>query len=300
VSFNSSGDFTIDTAGTPVVPDTDIRSSVFNDVLTELEQGLSTAICRDGQSTISQNIPFNNKNITNLAPGILQADAATIQNLIQQTGIYIATVGGTNNAITLTSTSGSEIQGYVTGMLLSFIVASTNSGSVTVNVDGLGAKAITKAGTIALVGGDLVAGMIVAIRYDGTRFQLQNPFYAEGSFTPSVGGNATYTTQLGRYTKIGRAYFIHVVLTINVLGTGSTSVISGLPAASYSGVGDQGLAVCDFASLATNVVWLGARVNSNATTITLRNLTAAGASATSSALLGDGTTIQLSGCYFTQ
>jgi hypothetical protein len=300
VGFNSSGDFTIDTADTPVRADTDIQSSVFNNVLTELEQGLSTTICRDGQSTISQNIPFNNKKITGLGGGTSQADSANIQNLIQQTGIYIATVGGTNNAITLTSTSAAEIQDYSAGMLLSFIVASTNSSTVTVNVDGLGAKAITKAGTIALVGGDLVAGMIVTIRYDGTRFQLQTPFYSEGSFTPSVGGNATYTTQIGRHTKIGRAYFIHMSLTINVLGTGSTNIISGLPAASYSGVGDQALAVCDFNALATNVVWLGARVNSNATTITLRNLTAAGASATSSALLGDGTNIQLSGCYFTQ
>jgi hypothetical protein len=297
VGFNSSGDFTIDTAGTPVSADTDILSSVFNNVLTELEDGLSTAICRDGQSTISQSIPFNDKKITNLGAGLLQADAASIKNLIEQTGIYIATVGGTGNAITLTSVASSAIGSYTAGMLISFIAGATNTSTVTINVDGLGAKAITKAGTLALTSNDIISGQLVTLRYDGTRFQLQAPFYAEGTWTPAVGGDATYTTQIGRYTKIGRLVHVHCSLAINVLGTGSATTISGLPFTSLTSIGDQALAVSDFTSLANNVVWIGARVNANNTTITLRNLTAAGASATSSNLFGNAAAITLTGAY---
>jgi hypothetical protein len=53
--------------------------------------------------------------------------------------------------------------------------------------------------------------------------------YEEGTFNLSVGGTATYTLNIGRYVKIGG--LVHVVFdfAINTLGTGSQSVISGLP-----------------------------------------------------------------------
>ena len=296
MSYNGAGTFTLDAAGNPVVTDTDISSTVHNATMDELAAGLSLAICRDGQSTITQAIPFNNKKITGLGGGLLQTDAINIQNLINQTGIYIATVGGTGNAITLTSFGAAAIQAYNAGMVVSFIATATNTNTVTVNVDSLGVKDIQKGGTIALSPSDIVSGQLVTLRYDGTRFQIQNPLYTQGSWTPSVGGTATYTLQTGYWTKVGRLCHVVGHLTINAIGTGSTSVISGLP---FNAADDQALTVCDFASLATNVVWIGARVNINAQTITRRNLTAAGASATSSALFGNSAAIKLSGVYIT-
>jgi hypothetical protein len=58
-------------------------------------------------------------------------------------------------------------------MTLSFVVANTNTGAVTIDVDGLGAKEIT-VGATTLIAGQLNAGGIAAIEYDGTRFQLMN------------------------------------------------------------------------------------------------------------------------------
>ena len=60
--------------------------------------------------------------------------------------------------------------------------------------------------------------------------------YEEGSWTPSIGGNATYTNQQGIYTKIGRYVTAIFDVTINVLGTGSTTVLGGLPFTVNSGV----------------------------------------------------------------
>lgn len=58
--------------------------------------------------------------------------------------------------------------------------------------------------------------------------------YEEGTWTPSLGGSATYTTQTGTYTKIGRLVSIHCRLVVNSIGTGSTFQITGLPfAANY-------------------------------------------------------------------
>ena len=53
--------------------------------------------------------------------------------------------------------------------------------------------------------------------------------YEEGTWTPNIGSNATYTTQEGRYTKIGRLVSVSAVLIINAKGNGSNNVISGFP-----------------------------------------------------------------------
>lgn len=296
MSFNGSGTFSIGSDGYPVEYN-DIGTETFiNNVLTELSAGLSLTICRDGQSTISQNLPFNTKRITNLGNATGIKDALNVYGAMTSTATYLTVVGGTANAITATSIFTDELTAYVEGMQFWFKPSAANTGATTIDIQSLGAKDITKCGTIALAAGDLQANEIACIVYDGTRFQLVSPYYAEGSWTPSVGGDATYTTQTGRFTKIGRAVHIVGQLTINVLGTGSTSVISGLPYTAANLI-NQAVAVSDFASLATNVVWIGARVNTNATTITLRNLTAAGASATSSALFGNSAAVTIAGTY---
>jgi len=71
--------------------------------------------------------------------------------------------------------------------------------------------------------------------------------YEEGTWTPTIGGNATYTNQVGTYVKVGRMVYAHWALTINAKGTGSTiSAISGLPYP--SGVATQ---------LTSNLQWGG-------------------------------------------
>jgi hypothetical protein len=53
--------------------------------------------------------------------------------------------------------------------------------------------------------------------------------YEEGTWTPSLGGTATYTTQVGRYTKTGRVVVASFIVGINTIGTGSDTTLSGLP-----------------------------------------------------------------------
>jgi hypothetical protein len=82
--------------------------------------------------------------------------------------------------------------------------------------------------------------------------------YEEGTWTPNVGGNATYTAQAGYYTKIGNFVKLRFWLTINVLGTGSTTTISGMP---FDPSGNQpvivGGVVCYANNLATAALSLG-------------------------------------------
>ena len=54
------------------------------------------------------------------------------------------------------------------------MAAGANTGATTINLNSLGAKAITKKGTTALAAGDIPASTMFEIAYDGTRFQLLN------------------------------------------------------------------------------------------------------------------------------
>jgi hypothetical protein len=92
----------------------------------------------------------------------------------------LITVTGTN---TLIGTSVPPYTSYVAGMTLSFIPVATNTGAVTIDVDGLGAKNIFVGSATALSSGDLVAGRIANLEYDGTRFQLYQSSLADNSVT---------------------------------------------------------------------------------------------------------------------
>ena len=62
----------------------------------------------------------------------------------------------------------------VAGMPISFLALNTNTGASTLNVNGLGIKDIRKNGTAALDAGDIVAGRIYTVEYDGANFQILN------------------------------------------------------------------------------------------------------------------------------
>jgi hypothetical protein len=92
----------------------------------------------------------------------------------------LITVTGTN---TLTGVSVPPYTSYVAGMTLSFVPANTNTDAVTLDLDGLGAKNVFVGSSTALSSGDLVAGRIAQIQYDGTRFQLYQSSLADNSVT---------------------------------------------------------------------------------------------------------------------
>jgi len=104
--------------------------------------------------------------------------------------------------------------------------------------------------------------------------------YEEGDWTPSVGGNATYTLQIGKYTKIGRIVHLRGVIQINVLGTGSVNTISGVPFARDSDNMQAPGTMTFIAALSTSVVSLKPRIATAATTIAFTGLTVAGTAET--------------------
>lgn len=162
--------------------------------------------------------------LTNVGLGTASTDAATLANLQAGTGTYVATVGGTADAITLTPSP--AIAAYAAGQQFSFIASGANTGAVTVNVSGLGAKAITKNGATALAAGDIPASAMILIEYDGTQFQLvRNGALSAGPVTASGLTMAT-ARLLGRTTASTGAVEEISVGTGLTLATGSLTPVS--------------------------------------------------------------------------
>lgn len=153
-------------------------------------------------------------------------DTTTFSNLI--------TVAGTN---TLTGLATPALSGYAAGAQYSFLAQNNNTGAVTIDIDTLGVKSITKFGTTALVANDITAGAMMLIEYDGTRFQLLNPAnsvfdnitvdYIRETTTVSATA-ATGTVNLDVATQSILYYTTNASAnwTLNVRGSASTTLNS--------------------------------------------------------------------------
>jgi len=112
--------------------------------------------------------------------------AAPIQN---GTYIYAADSVGTDAyAITLAPAPAA----YAAGQAFNFKAGTANTGAATLNVNGLGAKTILKQNDTALATGDIEAGQIVTVVYDGTNFQMLSQLAS----TPAGGGGTVFLTLL--------------------------------------------------------------------------------------------------------
>jgi hypothetical protein len=83
------------------------------------------------------------------------------------------TSGGSANAQTLTI---ANYPAPLPGVAIRFIAGYTNTGAATLAVSGYSAISVyrtTPSGPSALIGGEIVAGQLTTVVYDGTRYQLQ-------------------------------------------------------------------------------------------------------------------------------
>ena len=231
MSYNGSGTFNINSAGQPVVTGTVITSTAFNALTADLATGLSTALTKDGQTTPTANIPMGTYKITGLGAGTAATDAVRFSQLQNTSATTFITAAGTD---TITGTVTPTLTAYATGQQFSFVVAATNTTAVTLNVDGVGAKAVTRTGSVALVAGDMIIGQVVIVEYDGTRFQLinGNNLRVAGTtsgiatiVTPAVAGTPTITLPIVTgtlATLAGTETFTNKTLTSPVLDTAVT------------------------------------------------------------------------------
>ena len=113
-----------------------------------------------------------------------------------------------------------------------------------------------------------------------------------------MGGTATYLSRVGIYTKIGRIVEVQCFIQISTIGTGSTTLISGLPfQAINTASADAYMAAAPGNASATSVTGMVGNVQANQTTIQLLSYTAAAAAISVNAIFQANTSVTAGGCY---
>ncbi|THD15383.1 hypothetical protein CI793_13535 [Anoxybacillus ayderensis] len=113
---------------------------------------------------------------------------------VKHPGYGVATGSANAYAVTLNPAPTS----YVEGMAIAVKINVDNTGSSTINVNGLGAKAIKKPNGNNVSAGNLKAGSIYTLRYNGTNFILQGEGGEYGNATPAdVRNTKTLGTENG-------------------------------------------------------------------------------------------------------
>lgn len=195
--------------------------------------------------------------------------------------------------------------GTGTGNFLMFNVPSGKSFTFAVNnvskanLDSTGIFTVTTSVVTPLIAATSGSPAIVYAGAGGSGTPTSHTLsmYEEGTWTPSLGGTTTYIGQTGTYTRIGRIVFIQGTLSINVIGTGSTSTISGLPFTNIAE--DTPINIDVIATSATNIISANLMINSSASTATIRSRVASSAGDAINAIFANSTLVRFSGCYHT-
>lgn len=127
---------------------------------------------------------------------------------------------------------------YATGQEFRFKATTANTGAATLNVNGLGAVTIKKLHDQDLATGDIEAGQIVTVVYDGTNFQMQSQI-------AQIGGGPHDAVTLGAGSDAALALSGQELTLADVLTpTEHTAIGNGAPHhaeshshASHSGIG---------------------------------------------------------------
>lgn len=188
---NGSGTYALP-AGNPVTTGTTISSTWANSTLTDIGTALTNSLSKDGQTTPTGNIPMGTFKFTNLGAGSAATDSLNLGQAQNSAFLALGSVTGTD---TITATASPTLTAYAAGQTFRFVSAGANTGAVTLNVDTLGAKSVTKLGTTALAAGDIPSGAVVEVYYDGTRFQLVNLAAQTAQSVSVIASSVTGTTQ---------------------------------------------------------------------------------------------------------
>lgn len=173
---------------------------------------------------------------------------------IQMQSFTRGTVGGTADAITLTLTT--PILAYASSLKLGFVPTSTNTGPVTIDVDGKGPQDLQKydgSGLGDLEAGDLVPGVYYEIYHDGSQFQMASSgsgitAVSQGDLNTltgsvSVSSSSSGATSAGLYTLPGGEYGFYPNIEA-IRGTSGNSPTYRAQIFSLSGGGSQSSKSC--------------------------------------------------------
>jgi hypothetical protein len=196
--YNGSGTFTLP-AGNPVVTGTTISSTVNNNTNSDLANGLSNAVTRNGQSPPTANLPMGNFKLTGLAAGTQAGDSARYDELILKANlispVLVTPNLGTPSAGVLTNCTGTAAGLSIGGNAATATTVTTNA-----NLTG----AVTSVGNAASLGSFTSAQLATALTDEtgsGSSVFAVGPALT-GTPTAPTAAAGTNTTQLATTANV--------------------------------------------------------------------------------------------------
>lgn len=190
--------------------------------------GLSNCITKDGQTTITQNIPFNSKKITGLANGTDRTDVINVGQVQDNQFNYWGTTGGSADVYTLTPSP--TITAYATTQQFTAKISATNATTTPyLQISGIANPASTAVikklnasrAEIAVEAGDLLADGIYTFQRNSANnaWILLNPEKPFVNLVNGTGYNVRATT-----TTQGIVYLNNPITIANNSGTPNTKI----------------------------------------------------------------------------
>lgn len=247
---DGSGTYSLPEA--PFVAGTTIASTAVNSDLSDIAAALTQSISKDGQTAYTGNQPMGGNKLTGLGAGTAASDAARVDQ-VQAGLVGYAAASGTD---TYTASMSPAVAAYTTGA--AYRVKFTNANATTtptLNLNSLGAKTITRRDGSAVAAGDIAAGGVYDLFYDGTNFQIGSPSSVSapvGASYVTLGTNATLTSERVLTAE-------SVVTELTDAGAGSTITV---------GIAALGVAAAKIANATITIGKLVANIFSTATVVT--------------------------------
>jgi len=145
-----------------------------------MANALNNRVALDGGNTPSASLPMGGMVHTNVGAATSRTNYARASQVQDASMISAATTG--TDAVTATLSP--AITAYAAGAIYSLKSAGSNTGAMTINLNGVGAGSVKKgkAGTLDLSAGDFAAGRMGLFAHDGTNFQMLNaPEFPSGT-----------------------------------------------------------------------------------------------------------------------
>jgi len=126
MAFNGTGTFSrLYNWVTDKVNAIPVTASRVDSELDGMATGLSQCITKDGQTTITANIPFNSNKITGLGNGTARTDVINVGQVQDNQFQYLGTTGGTADAYTLSPSP--TITAYATTQQITAKISATKT-----------------------------------------------------------------------------------------------------------------------------------------------------------------------------
>jgi hypothetical protein len=166
MSFNGSGVAVINSAGQPVSANTLIEASVFNAFTADVATMLSTCVTKDGQSTVTANLPMAGNKFTGLAAGSTAGDSLRYEQLFTTSGVQL--LGAMN-----------------------WVKGADVASDTTINLTTATGNGVHVTGTTTITGVTLGSGIVRLVVFDGALTLTHN------ATTNNLPGAANITTAAG-------------------------------------------------------------------------------------------------------